>query len=168
MKFILTLLVAAVATFALPQLAAAQTMDVSVHVSTPQGTEVGLEERSFGFTVAATYAYTQLHSNVHLLGSVQYHDHNRAQYTGGEIRTIEGSDRDLVAALGVRLTKWRFYVQGLAGYLQKRDAVMSKEKDTTPAGYIGWGVQPTAIGISGGWHFSDFGEQYSVGLNYRF
>ena len=167
MKFILAVSVAAVLMFHVEQ-SAAQTMDVTAMMTSPQEGVTGPDSRTFGYGLAATYAFTGAHENIHLIGSLQYHDHGITyDRWNGNVEDVD-NDKDLFVGGGVRLTHWGLYAQGLLGFIQKRDPGIQKNNDTKVAGYAGWGYQPRAVGVAGGWYFSEFGIQYGLGLNVRF
>ena len=167
MKFILAVAVVAVLMFHVEQ-SAAQTMDVTAMITSPQSGEIGLDGRTFGYGMAATYVFTGAHENVHIVGTFQYHNHSRAEYMESGLELIKGTDRDLFVAAGLRFSYKALYGQWMLGFTQKRDVLIDKDNDTKPSGYAGWGFQPSRIGLAGGWYFSEFGIQYGLGLNVRF
>lgn len=169
MKYlVLSVLVAVCMVFAPPQETEAQTLELAAIVTSPQAGEVGLEGRTFGYGFAATYAFTAIHDVIHPVGTIQYHVHNTATVNVGELGFINGADKDFFAGAGARVNIGTLYAQGIGGFVQKRDALVDAENDTKLAGSVGFGVQPGLIGVGAAWYFSDFGTQYSAGINLRF
>lgn len=166
-KLILFLAFAIAAALAVPSGPAnAQRLEVSSFATSPQKGETDIAARSFGYGFAG-HAVFPIDDAFGIVGTIQYHNHDRAIVQAYGVDIVEG-DSDFWAGAGLRVQKWNVYVQGIGGFVQKRDALDETENDTIPAAFVGWGFQPGVVGVSGGWYFSDFGTQYGAGLTLRF
>ena len=137
------------------QEAAAQDMDISGFVTSPQGEgNVSISDRSFGYGVSTTFVYGKIHEMIQPIGTLQYHNHDRA------------GDKDIMLAGGLRLALHGCYIQGTVGLIEKRDAM--SDGNIKAATSFGIGYVPSFIGVAGNYYVSHFGNHYGAGLVVRF
>lgn len=149
--------------------ATAQTMELSASALTPQASDGKPDVGSLGYGLAATYAYTGAHKNVHVIGTLQWHDHDRLQIAG-EVEGVkvitDEVNRDIIVGVGVRLTTWGAFVQGTVGPIEKRKS--STEKETKFAVTVAVGYTPGSLGVQATHYRGDFGNHYGAGVFWRF